>query len=657
MEEVPVSSSSSRRIWIAGGIFVVLLLAFGVSAYAYAASYEDRVLPGVHIGDIGLGGMKKDELTSFLRSMNDKFVTTGVHVAVKIDTKMSALTLYPVITGGDATVALVDLDVGEESGRLLRYGKEGNVISRMFRTIGSAVSKPDLRLEHLVVNDGQLKEVLVGHANEYGRAPVSANVQVSSVSPLAYTIVPAQTGVNFDYDRAVASIREQWFALELPQVTLAAGEEAPAISEADVTTVVARLHAALGAGLTLTYQKEGVATPLTWEISPSRLAQMVEVQKKDHTILIGLSKDEVLSYFAYTIAPDVTVPAQDAKFLVDTNGKVGEFKDARAGVALDMEATYAAMNASVTSRVGEGFASAPIALFVTSVEPTINTGSINSLGITEILGTGTSNFAGSPKNRVLNIKNAVEKLNGVLVPPGAEFSTISSTLPYTLEGGYLPELVIKGDALKPEIGGGLCQVGSTLFRMAMNSGMPITERRNHSLAVSYYNDPSNGLPGTDATIYEPSPDFKFKNDTANYVLVQSSMNEKTGDLSFTLWGTSDGRKGYYTAPEVTKWYPAGEKRVVPTTKLPPGKEECQKSFRGANASFTYIRELPDGTKDERVFESYYRPLPQICLVGVAAPTEECVPSADGSVTCPAPEPLDETLSVVPVPVVTQASVQ
>ena len=87
--------------------------------------------------------------------------------------------------------------------------------------------------------------------------------------------------------------------------------------------------------------------------------------------------------------------------------------------------------------------------------------------------------------------------------------------PFTIEAGYLPELVIKGDEIKPEIAGGLCQVGTTMFRAAMNSGLKITERQNHSLVVSYYNDLSNGNPGTDATIYDPHPDFRFLNDTGN----------------------------------------------------------------------------------------------------------------------------------------------
>jgi vancomycin resistance protein YoaR len=264
----------------------------------------------------------------------------------------------------------------------------------------------------------------------------------------------------------------------------------------------------------------------------------------------------------------------------------------------------------------------PLVLEVAEAETDLS--DTNNLGITEILGVGYSSFAGSPLNRVKNIQNGASKLHGLLIPPGETFSAIDHLRPFTIDAGYLPEKVIKGDEIVPEIGGGLCQIGTTLFRMAMNSGVDIAERRNHSLVVSYYNDPTNGLPGTDATIYEPAPDFKFTNDTENYVLIQAEVDTTNQDLFFTLWGTNDGRKGSYTLPQVSKWIEPGPAKIIETTKLAPGVRECQSAFRGANTSFTYTRSLPNGTTESEVFDSYYRPLPQICLVGVAPEVEEPV---------------------------------
>jgi vancomycin resistance protein YoaR len=182
--------------------------------------------------------------------------------------------------------------------------------------------------------------------------------------------------------------------------------------------------------------------------------------------------------------------------------------------------------------------------------------------------------------------------------------------------------VIKGDKIVKEVGGGMCQIGTTLFRMAMNSGMDITERRNHSLVVSYYADPVNGNPGTDATVYDQVLDLKFINDTGNYLLLETEMDTLKEELRFTLWGKSDGRSGSYTHPEVLKWIPTGPARIVETTTLAPGKKVCQGAFPGAVAKFTYTRITPTGETIERVFDSYYRALPSICTVGVEKKTEE-----------------------------------
>ena len=204
----------------------------------------------------------------------------------------------------------------------------------------------------------------------------------------------------------------------------------------------------------------------------------------------------------------------------------------------------------------------------------------------------------------------------MLIKPNEDFSLINALRPFTIADGYLTELVIKGDEIKPEVAGGLCQVGTTMFRAAMNSGLKITQRRNHSLVVDYYNDLSNGNPGTDATIYDPNPDFRFLNDTGNYILLTTEMNTKTSDLYIYFWGTSDGRKASYSAPVVSRWIPAGADKVIETTSLDLGVRECQLRHNGAEASFTYTRILADGKKEDVVYNSYYRPLPKICLVGI-----------------------------------------
>jgi len=313
-----------------------------------------------------------------------------------------------------------------------------------------------------------------------------------------------------------------------------------------------------------------------------------------------------------------------------SNNKVIKFQASSSGINLDLEKTATKINQAFLER---NYKTENITKTITVefevIEPKIKVSDVNDLGISEIIGMGVSTFKDSHTNRIKNIANAVTRLNGILIKPGEEFSTNKYAGPYTIENGFLSEAVIKGNEIKNEVGGGMCQIGTTMFRAAMNAGMDITERRNHSLVVSYYADPVNGNPGTDATLYEPFLDLKFLNDTGNYLLLQTEIDFTRQEIRFTIWGTPDGRSGWYTHPQVLQWIPVGEEQVVETTDLAPGVKECQSAFVGAVATFTYSRITPNGEKIDRVFESHYRPLPKQCLIGVE-PTEdlECVAGED-----------------------------
>jgi vancomycin resistance protein YoaR len=161
---------------------------------------------------------------------------------------------------------------------------------------------------------------------------------------------------------------------------------------------------------------------------------------------------------------------------------------------------------------------------------------LNDLGINELIGHGVSTFSGSPKNRRHNIRVGVEKETGIIIAPGEQFSFNKYLGPVEAYTGFLPELVIKKTGTVPEFGGGLCQVSSTTFRAAMDAGLPITERRNHSYAVQYY-----APQGTDATIYPGVQDLKFTNDTQGHILIWPYFKDDN-TLIFDIYGTKDDRQ-------------------------------------------------------------------------------------------------------------------
>jgi len=656
IKEVSPEKKSYRRVLIILTVTVVALLGAGGVGLAYIdSSYSDRVYPGIYVGKISVSGMHQKELETFLGNMNEKLATEGIHFTFQNDTGERKYTLFPVVVSESTTQELMNIDEHKEAERLIRIGKEGYLPGRIMSYARGFWSQRQAPLKNIFVDEAGIKKILEEETKLEVKAPQDANITIESRSPLEVKIIPEQKGVVYDFSLVKSQLLKAWSRLSVPEITLKSQSQNPAIMQSEIGDIKKDVETVF-VGEPIQFVFSGEGEEKHWNIKPETLEQWIGVREYENgSIGLGVKTENVKKYLDLNIAPEVNVEAEDARFHISADGKVEEFQGSKNGVKLNEDATLASLNQLIRSRVlGDGSVSSTVQLSVVVAEPEIKTGDVNDLGISSVLGVGVSNFKGSPANRVHNITAAVKKLNGILIKPGEEFSAIDYTQPYTIEAGYLPEKVIKGDKIIPEIGGGLCQVGTTLFRMAMNSGMDITERRNHSLVVSYYNDLSNGLPGTDATIYDPAPDFKFKNDTTGYVLIQTSVNPATGDLRFTLWGTKDGRKGYYTKPVVSNWISPGPTRIIETANLKPGQKECQGAFRGANASFTYIREMPDGTKQSRVFESHYRALPQICLVG-ADPT---APKPCEGENCPVVPPASEspTPAVVPAEAVIPAPV-
>jgi vancomycin resistance protein YoaR len=275
------------------------------------------------------------------------------------------------------------------------------------------------------------------------------------------------------------------------------------------------------------------------------------LQKKSS---VALDKNQVADYVEYlsTIADK---NPEDARLKIE-DGKVSVFSLSNSGTKLDKEKAVIKLISYITNNDY----SQKLVLPTIAVHPETTIDSIDNMGIKELIGEGRSNFRGSPKNRIFNIKVATERFNGILIKPGEEFSFVKVLGEVDGEHGYLPELVIKQDKTEPEFGGGICQVSTTAFRAAIYSGLEITARRNHAYPVSYYNPQ-----GMDSTVYVPRPDLRFINNTPAYILIQTKI-EGT-ELIFDFYGTSDGRRTNIIGPKVLERNPDGSMKTVFTQEI------------------------------------------------------------------------------------------
>ncbi|MCL6096177.1 MAG: VanW family protein [Patescibacteria group bacterium] len=267
--------------------------------------------------------------------------------------------------------------------------------------------------------------------------------------------------------------------------------------------------------------------------------------------------------------------------------------------------------AVVSSQKGTVFI---IPLQLKVIEPKITTDKANDFGIKELIGEGHSLFLHSIPSRIHNIALGASRFNGVLVAPGEVFSFDKALGDVSAFTGYQQAYIIQNGKTVLGDGGGICQVSTTFFRALLNAGLPIVERNAHAYRVGYYEQDSP--PGLDATIFVPSVDLKFKNDTGNYILIQSQIDLDNLSLAFYLYGTRDGRQVSMTTPVVSNITPAPPDLYQDDPTLPKGQIK-QTDFAAAGANVYFTRTVTKNGKQiiYDKFVSNYRPWQAIYLRG------------------------------------------
>ncbi len=319
------------------------------------------------------------------------------------------------------------------------------------------------------------------------------------------------------------------------------------------------------------------------------------------------------SYVTANVTPSIEGAAVNSRFQM-RGGQLVEIAPGKTGLDVDIAKLEEDLEKEI-KRIYEEYRSGKmkpeklaVQMRIERVEPKITKETIKQYQINDLIGRSVTSFAGSSAARIKNIKTGISKFNGVLIAPGEEFSAVEA-IGYVNEAeGYEKEYVIKGDRSIKEYGGGLCQIATTLFRLSLDAGLPITERKNHSYVVGYYG------PGLDATIYGPHPDVRFVNDTGNYVLFQSYV-EGT-DLIMEFYGRKDGRRVSISEPRLSDYIDPPPTRYIFTDELPVGVEQCtERARRGLTAEVDYRVEYADSKVNEQTFTSVYTPWAEVCLVG------------------------------------------
>lgn len=606
---IKYTAMKKPKIIIIATIAVLVVFLFLVVFFEYRQSPNQSLRDGLYVGTVNVSGLSTEEAMTKIQARYQKIETEGLSFNYGGDN----FNLSATEVSFDADMASPNFHYNPDqiASALQNQSRPGPIRRWWWRLQGSpsVIIPASFSLEKNNIKD-RLTEAFPASLNPAIDAAFTftdKKIEISAERP----------GKAVDWEKLFQNIEEKLAALDNSPITIKTKTEYPAIYSRDLKGLEEEASTLSSASLKLNYKDK------SWPVSREEISSWLSVEKEGEKLKLDFNSERVAKYLNEKIAPIINVAPQDPRFEIKDN-KVSSWQLGTDGYELD--ATSSAQVIIETYKNKE-VKDKNIELISKITPPA----AAEDFDIKEIVGTGHSNFAGSPKNRRHNIAVGAAAVHGLVIRPGEEFSLITALGEIDAAAGYLPELVIKGDKTIPEYGGGLCQIGTTVFRAAIDSGLPITARRNHSYRVSYY-EPA----GTDAAIYDPSPDVRFINDTNRSILIQSRIEKD--DIYFDFWGTKDGRLVTTTTPVVYNIVKPAPTKIIETEDLKPGEKKCtEKAHNGADAYFDYTVIYPEGAtssplEQTRRFSSHYVPWQEVCLVGKTASSSAATSTA--STTAP-----------------------
>ena len=581
------------------GIFylLIILIIIGGAFFLFQENYALSVYPRVYCANnLKLTGLEVKEVKALMDILVKKIEKQGFSFSAQTEMGEKRVVIQPTqiaLTDPDLSRHLITFEVNKTLENAFQVGRGLNFYQRIRKTILSLTKDQiiDLVFE---INQAEFRQVLEENFKELEKPAQNAHLSIF-IKELG--LEQESKGFTLDYDKSIEQLKEELKNFENKEIKITTIFEEPLIKAKDSKKAFIQAKDLYkSAPYTLIYKNK------KWTLLDVKVAEWFEFEKGGFDKVVLSFNQQKIQEYLQEVAKEIDIDPIKPQLKIEDE-RVIEFQVGQPGLVLNLEENAIFITQTILNKEKQ------VDLKVEETEPVPLPKEIDSFGIKELIGEGSSNFAGSPKNRRYNIKIGAEKLNGILITPDQEFSLVQALGEITKEEGFLPELVIKGDRTIPEYGGGLCQVGTTMFRLALNSGLPITERRPHSYRVSYY-EPA----GTDATIYNPWPDLKIINDTNHHLLLQTEI--KGNELIFKIYGTLDGRIVETTKPELSNITPPGPIQYVETTELLPGeKKKIESAHAGASAEFKNTITFPNGVVREDVWKSYYRPWPEVWLIG------------------------------------------
>lgn len=503
---------SAGLVAVASFLAAALVVLFGIRLF-----YAGTALPGVALGGLEVGGLSAPEIET----------TLAAHLPYPQTGRLVLRDGERIWSQTPAGLGAV-LDTPSMSAASLAVGRSGDLLTRFDEQLRAWFTGVNLA-PILVLDERSTAAYLDLLAGQIDVPTIEAGVLVQGRD---VTVQPGQIGRQLDRAAALEAVAAAVATMTDTVIELPVVETPPAILDASAQADVARR---LLSG-PLTVVADGVDP---WTFQPDVVAGLIQFRRIDDAgaarLVVGLDEAWLLGFLEQQ-APGLVRQPENARFIFnDDTRQLDLLVPAVIGRSLDVPGSVEAVQRAV------GEARREVALVFHETAPEVGSdATAESLGISENVVAVSTYFAGSSAERRQNIATAAAEFHGLLVPPGATFSMAEHMGDISLDNGYAEALIIFGNRTINGVGGGVCQVSTTLFRAVFFGGFPIVERHPHAYRVGYYEQGTGSAgPGMDATVFLPLVDFRFTNDTPYWLLMETYIYGN--QLLWKFYSTSDGR--------------------------------------------------------------------------------------------------------------------
>lgn len=567
-------------------VFGFVLLLAGVALGSYELVYSHRIPLGVQLMELDVGGLEPAEAKQLLSANLDAYL--------KMTLALRQGGREWKVSPGEMGASF---NLDESVARAYRLGQNGGVLERIQRQVSLWQRPQSLELA-FVFNEVAFQGGLARLAREVEQPPQDASIKVAGVE---IAVVPAHPGQLIDRPALQERLTRAFSTLSSVPVELPVKTIPVQVKDEDLAPVRAQMERVLAEPVVVRYGER------RWTLNRIALAEMITFQQgKDAAGKLSaqpvVAPDKAEAW-AKTVAKEVDQAPQDAR-ITWNNGRLNISSPGRAGVAVESARFGEALNKAISK--GERVVELPVA-----VRPAAGTEDVSRMGIKDKLAEASTSYAGTLPDRIHNVRLGAERINGKVVPPGGIYSMAEALGPISEDTGYKLGFAIIGQDTVLDVGGGLSQLTTTVFKAAFAAGFPIVERTTHAYRIRRYEP----ILGIEATIYPPAVDMKFRNDSNHYILIDARND--AGNVYITIYGTKPDREVVVEGPIIENVVPTVKEVIRKESPLLPKGQEITSEVAEDGLDVTVYRIIKVGGKEVRKdrFFARFRPAHNVILVG------------------------------------------